>query len=93
MVLKCFFNDLGSGLINFVCSRDPVGEKTTKIGTYKGGRRPKAAAPILVVFSPTGSLSLSKLIRLLLKSRTCSFQSLLACRGAQKLHFGAANKK
>ena len=40
MSLKCFFNDLSSSLINFVRSRDPVGEKTTKIGTYKGGRRP-----------------------------------------------------
>ena len=37
---EIFFNDLSSSLINFVRSRDPVGEKTTKIGTYKGGRRP-----------------------------------------------------
>ena len=56
--------DLSSSSIYFERERDPVGEKTTKIGTYKGGRRPlsvrrpQAAAPILVVFSPTGSLSL-----------------------------------
>ena len=63
MILKCFvydfeklfndfemfFNDLSSSLINFVRSRDPVGEKTTKIGTCKGGR-PKVAAPILDLF-------------------------------------------
>ena len=36
------------------------------------------------------SLSLSKLIRLLLKSRIFSFRSILACRGSQKLHFGGA---
>ena len=40
MSLKCFFNDLSSSLINFVRSKEPVGEKTTKIGTYKGGRPP-----------------------------------------------------
>jgi len=38
----CVFNVLSSNLINFVRSRDPVIEKTTKIGT-------KAAAPIFVV--------------------------------------------
>ena len=32
-----FFNDLSNSLINLVRSRDPVGEKTTKIGTYEGG--------------------------------------------------------
>ena len=31
--------DLSSSLINFEREKDPVGEKTTKIGTYKGGRR------------------------------------------------------
>ena len=54
MILKCvfngfemllndfemFFHDLSSNLINSVRSRDPFGEKATKIGTYKGGRRP-----------------------------------------------------
>ena len=40
IILKCFFNDLSSSLIIFVRSRGPVGEKTTKIGTYEGGRRP-----------------------------------------------------
>ena len=39
MSLKCFFNDLSSSLINFVRSRDPVGEKTTKIGAAASGRR------------------------------------------------------
>ena len=29
-----------------------------------------------------------KLFRLVLKSRICSFQSILACRGSQKLHLG-----
>ena len=28
-----------------------------------------------------------KLFRLVFKSRICSFQSFLACRGSQKLHF------
>ena len=66
--------DLSSNQINFERERDPVGEKTTKQGTHKGGaarearrpplwvRRLEAAAPTLMVFSPTGSLSLSKLI-------------------------------
>ena len=69
MSLKCFFNDLSSSLINFVRSRDPVGEKTTKIGaaafgrrTYKGGRRPSAAAPLC------SFCWLPKLFELLLKS-------------------------
>ena len=38
--------DLSSNQINFERERDPVGEKTTKIGTHKGGR-PEAAAPII----------------------------------------------
>ena len=50
--------------------------------TYKGGRRPKAAAPLCMFFSDP------KLFRLVLKSRIFSFQSILACRGSQKLHFG-----
>ena len=66
--LKCFFKALSSCLINFVRSRDPVGEKTTKIGAAAFGRRPPLQVPILVVFSPTGSLERTKLIRLLLKS-------------------------
>ena len=32
------FNDLSSSLIHFVRSRDPVGEKTTKIGAAAFGR-------------------------------------------------------
>ena len=40
-------NDLSSSLINFVRSRDPVGEKTTKIGTYKGGRCALARRPFV----------------------------------------------
>ena len=35
-----------------------------------------------------GFFSDPKLFRQLLKSRIFSFQSLLACRGSQKLHFG-----
>ena len=50
--------------------------------TYKGGRRPKAAAPLCMFFSHP------KLFILVLKSRIFSFQSILACRGSQKLHFG-----
>ena len=44
---EMIFNDLRSTLIKFVRSRDPVGEKTTKIGTYKGGRRALACLPPL----------------------------------------------
>jgi len=75
---EMFFHHLSSGLINFVRSRDSVGEKSTKIRaaafgrrSYKGGRRAKARRPLcrlLVFFSPTGSLERTKLIRLLLKS-------------------------
>ena len=45
-VVKEQIRDLSSGSIHFERERDPVGEKPTKIGSYKGGRRPKAAAPI-----------------------------------------------
>jgi len=52
-------------------------------------RRPKAAAPILVVFSPTGSLSLSKLIELLLKSRIFGFERNFGLqRRIIKIHVG-----
>ena len=50
--VEMLFNDLSSSLINFVRSRDPFGEKSTKIRaaafgrrSYKGGRR--AAPPPL----------------------------------------------
>ena len=52
-------------------------------------RRPKAAAPILVVFSPTGSLSLSKLIEPLLKSRIFGLERNFGLqRRIRKIHFG-----
>ena len=49
--------------------------------TYKGGGALKR--PPLCRF-----FSLPKFFEHLLKSRIFSFQSLLACRGSQKLHFG-----
>ena len=58
--------DLSSNQIHFEREKDPVGEKNTKIGTHKGGaarfarRAPFVWIPILVVFSLTGSLALSK---------------------------------
>ena len=46
-VVKEKMRDLSSNQINFERERDPVGEKTTKIGTHKGGRRAKRAAPFV----------------------------------------------
>ena len=50
--------------------------------TYKGGGALATRPPFVGFFSDP------KLFRQLLKSRIFSFQSLLACRGSQKLHFG-----
>ena len=54
-------------------------------GSNKNIQRAAAAEgrrPLCMFFSDL------KLFRLVLKSRTFSFQSILACRGSQKLHFG-----
>ena len=50
--------DLSSSSIHFVRERDPVGVKTNKIGTYKGGRRLKAAAPLSLTNCSDWCLSL-----------------------------------
>ena len=39
MDLKEKIKGLSTSLIKFERKRDPVGEKTTKIGSHKGGRR------------------------------------------------------
>ena len=102
-VVKEKMRDLSSNQINFERERDPVGEKVhqnrsgglhPQRGAARFARRPPLWVPILVVFSPTGSFSLSKLIWLLLKSRIFSlpteeliFQSILPCKGSQTNHF------